>query len=163
MRIWRAVQGEGSELCKTPEPGALPLSVERGPSSVFDPASKWPPPPKKIRTGQRPDTSVYDPPKKQGLMLEGCWTSLVYVLLWWYLEREVGFCGSLHCWKREIKAPCGSGYCCGSRGNTGKGSAEAGNSAASEIEWGFWGRMLCCGIWKRKWLLRKQTLLRHLK
>ncbi len=33
MHIWRAVQGEGSELGKTPEPGALPLSGERAPSS----------------------------------------------------------------------------------------------------------------------------------
>ncbi len=62
MRIWRAVQGEGFELSKTPEPGALPLG------EGFE-LGVWPGlkvlPQNAIRTGQQ-QMCAFMTPKKQG-------------------------------------------------------------------------------------------------
>ncbi len=79
MRIWRAVQGEGS---------------------VFSPASERYPK-DAIRAGQQPEMGVYNPPKfarlNVGGVLDVAWCRIVVVVS----GKKSGFCGSEHC--------CGSG------------------------------------------------------
>ncbi len=90
-----------------------PLSGERGLSSVSSLALKRSPK-YAIRAGQQPETCIYNPPKNQGLMLEGCWMSFGVCLLRWYLGREIGLLKDSLLKERD-KGSCGRRYCCGSR------------------------------------------------